>query len=40
LVHGQFWQFSGSGDHIFQQIGTKSRIQIKFSNADLVFNDE
>ena len=39
-----FWfrQFSASGDHIFQQISrpTKSRIQIKFSNADSVFNGE
>jgi len=30
----RFWQFSGSGDHICQQIGTKSHVQIKFSNAD------
>jgi len=36
----RFWQFSGSGDHIFQQISTKSHIRIKFSNADLVFNGE
>ena len=34
------WQFSGSGDHIFQQISTKSHTQIKFSNADFVFNGE
>ena len=36
----RFWQFSGSGDHIFQQISTKSHIQIKFSNADFVFSGE
>ena len=36
----RFRQFSGSGDHIFQQISTKSHTQIKFSNADLVFNNE
>jgi len=30
----QFWQFSVSGDHIFQQISTKSHVQIKLSNAD------
>ena len=36
----RFWQFSGCGDHIFQQICTKSHIQIKFSNADFVFNGE
>jgi len=35
-----FWQFSGSGLHIFQEISTKSRMQIKFSNADYVFNGE
>jgi len=35
-----YWQFSGSGDHIFQQISTKSHISIKFSNADLVFSGE
>jgi len=33
-------QFSGSGDHIFQQISTKSHLHIKFSNADFVFNGE
>jgi len=33
----QNWQFSGFGDRIFQQISTKSHIQIKFSNADFVF---
>jgi len=31
---------SGSGDHIFQQISTKSHVRIKFSNADFVFNGE
>jgi len=31
---------SSYGDHIFQQISTKSHIQIKFSNANFVFNDE
>jgi len=31
---------SGSGDHICQQIGTKSHVQIKFSNADFVFNGD
>jgi len=36
----RFRQFSGSGDHIFQQISTKSHIQIQFSNADFVFNGE
>jgi len=36
----QFSQFSGSGDHIFQQISTKSHTQIKLSNADFVFNGE
>ena len=36
----RFWQFSGSGDHICQQIGTKSHVQIKFSNADFVFNGD
>ena len=35
-----FWQFSGCGDHNFQQISTKSHTQIKFSNADFVFNGE
>jgi len=34
----RFWQFSGCRDHIFQQISTKSHTQIKFSNADFVFN--
>ena len=29
----RFRQFSGSGDHIFQHISTKSHVQIKFSNA-------
>jgi len=36
----RFWQFSGCGDHIFQQISTESHIQIKFSNADFLFNGE
>jgi len=36
----RFWQFSGSGDHIFQQISTKSHTQIKLSNADFVLNGE
>jgi len=36
----QFRHFSGSGDHIFPQISTKSHIQIKFSNANFVFNGE
>jgi len=35
-----FWQFSGYGDHTFQQISTKSHIRIKFSNADFVFIGE
>jgi len=35
-----FWQFSGYGDHIFQQISSKSQVQIKFDNADFVFNGE
>jgi len=32
-----FWfrQFSGSGEYIFQQISTRSHVQIKFGNADL-----
>jgi len=32
----RFRQFSGSGDHIFQQISTESHVQIKFSNADFL----
>jgi len=36
----RFRQFSGSGEHIFRQISTKSYVQIKFSNADFVFNGE
>jgi len=36
----QVWQFSGSGDHIWELISTKSHVQIKFSNADFVFNDD
>jgi len=31
----RFRQFSGFGDHIFQQISTISHVQIKFSNATL-----
>jgi len=36
----RFRQFSGSGDHIFQQISTKSHAQIKLSNADFAFSGE
>jgi len=36
----RFRQFSGSGDHIFQQVSTKSHVKLKFSNADFVFNGE
>jgi len=36
----RFRQFSCSVDHIFQQISTKSHVQIKFSNADFEFNSE
>ena len=36
----RFRQFSGSADHIFQQISTKSQEKIKFNNADFVFNGE
>jgi len=36
----RFQQFSGFGDHIFHEISTKSHIQIKFSNADIVFSGE
>jgi len=36
----RFRQFSGSGDHIFQQISTKSHSQIKLSNADFAFSGE
>jgi len=36
----RFWQFSGSGDHIIQQISSKSDVQIKFGNTDFVFNGE
>jgi len=36
----RFGQFLASGDHIFQQISTKSHVQIKFVNADFVFNGE
>jgi len=32
----RFRQFSGSGDHIFRQISTKSHVQIKFGNSDCV----
>jgi len=39
LVSGfPFRLFSGSGDHIFQQISTISHVQVNFSNADFVFN--
>ena len=34
------WQFSGSSHHIFQQISGKSHVQIKFGNADFVFNGD
>jgi len=36
----RFPQFSGSGEHIFRQISTKSHVQIKFSNANFVVNGE
>jgi len=36
----QFRQSSGYGDHIFQQISSKSYVQIKFGNADFVLNGE
>jgi len=36
----RFRQSSGCGDHIFQQISSKSHVQIKFGNADFVFNGE
>jgi len=32
----RYRQFSGSGDHIFQQISIQSHVRIKFSNADFV----
>ena len=37
-----FWfrQFSGSADHICQQISSKWHVQIKFVNPDFVFNGE
>ena len=37
-----FWfrQFSGSGEHIFQQISSRSHVQTKFGNADFVFDGE
>ena len=37
-----FWfrQFSGSGEHILQQISTRSHVQIKFGNADFVFDGD
>jgi len=37
-----FWfrQFSDSGEHIFQQISIRSHVQIKFGNADFVFDGE
>ena len=31
----RFRQFSCFGDHIFQQVSTRSHVQIKFSNATL-----
>jgi len=34
----RFRQFSGCDEHIFQQISTKSYVQIKFGNADFEFN--
>jgi len=34
----QFPQFSGSDEHIFQPISTRSHVQIKFGNADFVFD--
>jgi len=36
----RFRHFSSSDDHIFQPISIKSHIQIKFSNADFLFNGE
>jgi len=36
----RFWQFSGSDDHIFQPISSKSLVQIKLGNADFVFNGD
>jgi len=36
----RFWQFSGSVDHIFQQITTKAHVEITSGNADFVFNGE
>ena len=36
----RFRQFLGFGDPIFQQITTKCHVQIKFNNADFVFNGE
>jgi len=38
----RFRQFSGSDEHIFQQISTKSHVglHIKFGNADFVLNGE
>ena len=37
-----FWfrHFSGSGEHIFKPISTRSYVQIKFGNADSVFDGE
>jgi len=32
----RFRQFLGSGEHFFQQISTRSHVQIKFCNADFV----
>jgi len=36
----RFRHFSDSDDYIFQQISTKYYAQLKFSNADFVFNGE
>jgi len=36
----RFRQFSGSRDHICQQISTKCHVQIKFGNANFVLNGE
>jgi len=40
MCASRFLQFSCSGEHIFQQISTKSHVRIKFSNADFAFNGE
>jgi len=36
----RFRQFSGSGDHIFSTDQHQILVQIKFSNAEFVFNGE